>query len=132
MSNNHVPREPSAPIVVSDHFGSSAFSQFVNFPHGDLSNVDVTALLPGLGHPGGKAAADPLLSDEWLLIDCDSPGCRAFTEVDPVPADPNNDAAPLREILSGHGWTLDSAGRYQCPDHRLECSVGRGNCRGDS
>ena len=60
----------------------------------------------------GAAAAD-----EWLLVECEAPGCTAGTAVD-APADPTHDVQPVRAVLDERGWSLDAQGRDLCPQHR--------------
>lgn len=105
-------------VVLSDGagFDRAGLDRFAQRLQDEIAKRQALTPIPDSGiHPDvawGAAAAD-----EWLVVECEAPGCKAGTTVDVPAADPTQDTPPVRAVLDDRGWSLDAQGRDLCPQH---------------
>ncbi|MDA3660190.1 MULTISPECIES: hypothetical protein [Mycobacterium] len=116
-------------VVVDDtHLGG--FAELRNLPPIDLSAVDPSRFRNWIDGEIARRASlfedratdhwndlhDSAVPDQWLLIECDEPGCSESTDVDLAATEPHDEQA-LHAVLGGRGWSSDAKNRDLCPKH---------------
>ena len=66
--------------------------------------------------------ADIELPCQWLLLECDTPGCIERTEIEARQSEPMPDDGALSAALAGPGWIADEH-RVRCPAHSPEATT---------
>ncbi|ORW12229.1 MULTISPECIES: hypothetical protein [Mycobacterium] len=131
MNDNDDRLAASHEFVVVDDRHRDGFAELRNLPPIDVSAIDPSRLRNLIDGEIARRASifedratdhcndphDSAVPDQWLLIECDEPGCNESAEVDLAATDPRDEQA-LHAVLGGSGWSSAAKGLELCPKHR--------------